>query len=211
MVDIDEILKTDITVPIGEFSGLYTNTALFMLPCIGYDIKQHLLKACLVNVYYDDFCLEHDFQRPIFILLRTPTYVDTNYVKLDNSFNNNPYFIYSYDVGSNIDKDRLVMYVFEVPDDYATDYILFKQGRYSQFSPQLKSKYIQFLKVGSVLIESLVWGIVNKSTIRIQEVARQLATDSADYESLKFMLAESDEIWEKPNEKNEIFRYGSIN
>jgi uncharacterized protein Usg len=90
--------------------------------------------------------------------------------------------------------EHWVMYVFDVPEDHLGDFQLFLEGRYSEFSPVLKSKILNF------------WGQKEGSTFhsvlyKTDEVLRHWERKEVDYT----LTAAKDEYWPKPVMNKEQF------
>ena len=80
------------------------------------------------------------------------------------------------------------MFVFQVPGIFKEDYLLFKEGKYSHFSDEYKSRF----KKGS----------------NIYKVLHKDPTLKKYWENLLHTkLPRDNEVWDRPYPKDEIYRY----
>jgi len=200
------------------YNGIYNKTTLFMLPAIDFNIRYAPLRKHLVNVYLNDFEYYHDYQCPLFVLLKTKTFEESSYKDLIKSFKDSKFFVCDYSVGTNEDHN-LVMYVFEVPKQFHDVYYNFKGAKYSKFSKEYRNKFPK-LTVDNTnkSVESLMWGVINKSTYRKEQVAKHFSIQNAEgkiidmdaYNELLSDMENWDEIWDKIYPKEEVYRYKTI-
>jgi hypothetical protein len=54
-----------------------------------------------------------------------------------------------YETDYDYSDEARVMYVFNIPEEHSTDFLLFKSGDYTKFSEKLKQKILSFWKVDS--------------------------------------------------------------
>jgi hypothetical protein len=76
--------------------------------------------------------------RKIFLLYNYQMTIE--YVKFERKIELIPTFSTDYDYGD----ERQVMYVFDVPIEHKNDFNLFLEGKYSEFSEDLKQKILKF-------------------------------------------------------------------
>lgn len=155
--------KVDITIkyPESVFTGDRTYSSLFLPPVFGIMFDSTLSKM-LVNTYLNDKHLNHNYNRPLFLLLKVRD-IDYRYNEVNLDLIKNPNFVYKYCVGTNKGY-ILYMYVFESPKEFEQDYDNFIKGKYSQFSPKLKSKFARVVPdLTGKYVESPLYGAIYKT------------------------------------------------
>lgn len=137
-VDIDEIANREYDD--SHNTNRHTLTSLFCLYMI--DISIIKLGNKFVNAFVRDKEYNSGVERPLFLLFNFDykTLEEEIYYKnLHQDLISRDEFITYYYVG-DIKESKHVMYVFNVKEQFSNDYKLFMQGKYSQFSPELRDK-----------------------------------------------------------------------
>lgn len=218
-VNIEEIVKEKYIPRESKYNGKYNKTALFLLPMIGLTVRSSFLAKYMKGAFLDDKGLEHEYIRPIFLLLKTKGLREKGFIDLCTLLVNKEgikeYYITDYYLGKQ-DDHHLIMFVFSVNESYSEDYYHFKAGRYSRLSAEYKAKFPkETLNSTGQSIESFVWGAMNKSSTLKDRVARDL-TPCDDkgiplsliaYNELRSYLNTCDEIWDLPHKEDEYYRY----
>lgn len=175
----------------------WNKTSKFLIPTIilssvGKEIPlQSLGSVGLVNAYLGDDHLDpNKFEwindkntNYLFLLFRT------NNVKLfskeETVYKRFTSWIDYYDIS-----DNLIMHVFKPKDKYQNDIELFKLGKYSEFSSELKEKYLS----------QLAKGIVNKDEMYRKKMSSIYGID----------IPQGQELLSIPYDHEEIYRYNSL-
>lgn len=200
-IDVDESVSNDYVVRDSEFDGRYTKTSLFLMPAIGFNIHSSQTRPYFVNAFLDDKGCQHEYERPIFVLLKTRTFSDTGWKRLNNELQKKPEFITSYDCGTQNEHD-LIMYVFQCNDFYKDDYYNFRKGKYSKFSDAYKKKFSEIIidEKGHP-VKSIMYGVINRTDEMKKKVAKMLKLE------YKFVNEELEELWERPRREREYYRF----
>jgi hypothetical protein len=123
--------------------------------------------------------------RKIYLLYNYQMSVE--YVKFERKMELMPTFDTDYDYGD----ERQVMYLLDIPDEHNEDFKLFLEGKYSQFSEELKTKILKFWDIKDT--ESIFYGVL-------------YANDAAKENSVtKAYDSSPDEYWPKPVLSREIY------
>lgn len=214
-VDIDVVLAEQSDVEQSKFNGgKYNKTTIFTLPMISLNYRIRAMSKYLKNAFLDDGGIEHDFDKPIFLLLKVKDYKDRDWIDFCKSVltvdSIKEAYLMDYFVGRE-DGCDLIMYVFDVPDKWAADFELFKAGKYSKMSDAFKKNFPkEEYSVSGGRRESQAWGALNKSDtlkdIVVKEFINPGTSSVDDVISLRRDMDTWPEIWDKPHAKEEVFR-----
>lgn len=214
--DVEAILAQNSTVKQSKFNnGKFNKTTMFVLPMVEMNYKMRWLSKYLKNAFLDDGGIEHDFIRPVFLLMKVKNYKEKDWQDFCKSVLTldilRQSYITDYYIGQE-DGHNLVMYVFNVSAKWAEDYDLFLQGMYSKMSDRYKSIFSRevYLTTGEKR-ESQVWGALHKSDTLKDTVVKEFINPSTstaeDVISLRRDMNTWEEIWDKPQLREETFRF----
>jgi hypothetical protein len=212
-VDINSTVSEHYKENITEYTvGRLNKTSHFVLPMIDLSTTGAVISRYLRNAFLDDEGIEHDFTRPVFLLFRVKNPKDKPWTDFCKASVNRDAYITDYYVGRDSDNADLIMFVFQVPEKWSDDFEFYKIGRYSLTSKEYKNKFPEFVFTPSgAKRETRAWGILNKSETLKDEVVKHFINPGTskpeDVISLRREMNTWDEIWDKPMEKEEIFRY----
>lgn len=113
---------------------MYTKSYTYVLPMLAPYVK--LNKDSLVNAYIGDEDFP-EYDNHIFLLYKFKGNI--KFLKYEAYLTENNLFVKTYDP----DKTH-VMYVFKVPSFYKVEYVLYKKGKYSEFSYDFKVAIFEF-------------------------------------------------------------------
>lgn len=214
-VDIDRLLAHSSEVEQSKFNGgRFNKTTLFLLPMINLSHRMRAMTKYLKNAFLDDGGIEHDFKRPIFLLMKVKDYKDRDWIDFTKSVLNmdvaSKAYLMDYSIGRE-DGHDLVMYVFDVPDEWASDLERFKLGQFSKISDKFKKKFPQYVYLSNgEKRESQQWGAMNKSEALKDAVVKEFINPGTstvdDVISLRRSMDDWDEIWDSPKLEEEVFR-----
>lgn len=94
--------------------------------------------------------------------------MSVEYVKFERKMELMPTFTTDYDYSD----ERQVMYVLDIPDEHKNDFSLFVEGRYKEFSENLKLKILKFWDIkgtDNALYNVLYAGIALKDSETSEE------------------------------------------
>ena len=216
--DAETVIEENYITKDSIYNGPYTKTTLFLLPMLDLNLRNAAIKKFLVNAYIDDADYEHDYTRPIFLLLKTKNFEDKDFINLCAFLRTMFTYKMDYDLGTQ-NGESLVMLVFETPEKWKHDYYHFKSGRYSKFSDEYKSKFPkEVVGADKRKIESLVFGVIHKTPYRKDQVASHFCVkdditgkikDQVDYEKIRKEMDSWEEVWDAPSRETEVYRYKS--
>lgn len=213
-VTLKELLQEEYLVPTSKYNGKYTKSTLFLLPMLNLSIRDKTISNYLANVFLNDGEYENEYKQSLFLLFKVKNLKDDGFVKLttllkkSNSFKD--LFLTDYYVGME-DEHHLLMYVLSIPEDFTADYYHFLGGKYSQMSKAYKAKFPEKVKNSAgVFTESIVYGALHKTENLKKIVSEEFTLTSEDAEILKKELDSADEIWDRVNLFQEIYRYKAI-
>jgi hypothetical protein len=112
-------------------------------------------------------------------------FMTVEYVKFERKLELMSEFSTDYDYAD----DQQVMYVFDIPEQYAKDFQLFLDGKYTEFSEDYKQTILRF------------WDVKDKPSIYYSVL---YATDISDDGEI-FHDLEGNESWPKPVLTEEIY------
>ena len=110
-----------------------TKSSLFLLPMLGGTRRLYMWDKLFVNAFInadqhkDSICLLYRFSG------------DTIFLKFEQALKKFRTFKDTYDPSP-----YFVMFVFDVPTNHVQQFNLFVEGKYSKFSPEFKSKIMEF-------------------------------------------------------------------
>jgi len=180
-----------------EVSETKTSTTIFLLPALGID-KNKLIHFGFKNAYYGDHKHDVHYDESVYLLFKTEEDIEILIKEIEDK--NKVQEV--YDIG------EYTMVVVKFPDKYSKDFKLFKEGKFSKFSKSYINTYFPFKKPtewdskGKVIKEeyTLFYHIFNKT-----DWLKDWWTKRLGYEDMKEF--ELDELWNKPHDKEEVFRY----
>jgi hypothetical protein len=109
-------------------------STIFLLPGIGFQRRQ-LLKYGFIAAYIDDKNHEPHYEDAVYLLFR-PADMDSFQVFLDERYEKGVGVIEDYDYGKGY-----VVVVYKFPQEYAEEYKLFLEGKYSKFREKYKNLF----------------------------------------------------------------------
>lgn len=110
-----------------------TKSSLFLLPMLGGTRRLFMFDKLFVNA----FISAEQYTNCIALLYRFSG--DTIFLKFENALKKFRNFKDTFDPSP-----YFVMFIFDVPESYADQYELYIEGKYSKFSPEFKSKIMEF-------------------------------------------------------------------
>ena len=213
-VNLDQLLQDDCKDHDSEFNWkrgnrIHNKSTYFALPFIGITVDGNVCSRYLRNAYLNDKGIEHDFVRPLFVLFRVKNRADKVWADFANAASMRDAYITDYYVGQEGD-NTLIMYVFQIPEKWADDFVHFKAGRYSSMSTAYKSIFDQYMYTPSGnKRETRMWGILNKSEALKDEVVKRFINPETstpeDVISLRREMNFWDDVWDAPNDNAEVF------
>lgn len=203
-VMLDQTIRLDIKSKLSGFEGSNTKTTMFLLRGLDIDIYNLAITEFLVNAYISDTEYTHTHPRPVFVLFKTKTLHDPKWLKIHRLMLQNSSYVDDYIPGTQ-DGGYLMMYLFNFPEIYASDYFTFKRGQYSQFSKEYKDLFpakVKSLKSGN-MVDSLSYGIINKTQNVKDIVIKTFELDDS------CGIDDWEEIWDIPRKDVEYYRTNS--
>ena len=198
-LNIDDLLRENYIVPESVFDRKRTKTSHFMLNTIFHNSSLTSTEY-FVNAFLDDGQLSHKMLRPLFLLFKVAP-KDNKWAGIVPRLRAKSEYLMEYFCGVNEGK-HLIMMIFQVPEKFSKDYLLFKNGKYSQFSSEYKKLFNRYTANEKAQpIESTVWRVIHKSI----ELKKELELYFG--EPVKF--SREDELWGIPESAYEIYRYKS--
>lgn len=198
-LDINELLKEEYTIPESVFDRKRTKTSHFMLNTLFHNSSLTNTEY-FVNAFLDDGEMRNHFLRPLFLLFKVAP-KDNKWATIAPRLRAKTEYLMEYLCGIQEGK-HLIMMVFQVPEKYKTEYILFKRGAYSKFSTEYKKLFNRYTANEKAQpIESTVWRVIHKSL----DLKKELETYFG--EPVKF--EKDDELWGVPEPSYEVYRYKS--
>ena len=205
-VNIDELVEQQYRVPESIFDKNRTKTTQFMLHTLfptPTATNTLILSPYFVNAFIGDSEHTTTVTRALYLLFKIPLgnkrILPPAWITLYGMLTRKAEFIDDYFCGIQDDK-HLIMLIFQVPEKYAHDYSNFKIGAYSKFSADYKAKFNRYTHNEKAQpVESTIWRAVHKS--------EQLRKEMELYLGTKF--GEDDELWGRPEEKFEVYRYNA--
>lgn len=205
-----EVLQETYLTPSSTYDGKFSKTSQFMVPSISINLLNPLVFKFFQNAYLSDAKHEHNYIRPIFLLFAINNLKDKDWEKVYNKLIQSPNYMAEYDIGIQNGK-FLLMIVFQVPLEFETDYVNFKLGRYSQFTDKYKEKFPKFLDKAKKK-KNIHWQIIHKDEDLKREIEKEYLMDEGELDKPTKWKGETypsaKEIWDKPDKKREIYRYG---
>lgn len=213
-VDIEAILRVDYKIRENiEFNGRFNKTSRFILPLLDLSSGSKLMSSYLKGAFYDDDSIEHDFEKPVFVLFKVKNQRDRGWQELSKLLAAKSTYIMDYYVGEQ-DGGALIMYVFDLPSKWTGDYRLFKRGRYSKMSEEYKSRFSKVIYTANgESKEGREWGILHKSDILKNEVVKLFinppTSTAEDVINFRRDMDSWEEVWDAPHEAEEIYHYAT--
>ena len=193
--DIDVVIHEDYKLKDLILDGKYTKATHFLLPGLHLKGNMSIFTRYFANAFINDEEIAHVVRNPLFVLFKTKSF-DDNWRNFEFGVKTSPRCIWVYDVGKN-DDDYLIMFLFEFPSAYRSDYNQFLEGDYSKFSDYYKKLFPETtINDYGETIENPLYGVVHKTpTFK---------------KSLEMVVGEtikpSYEYWEKWSADREVFR-----
>jgi len=198
-ITIDELLANGFKTAGNPFDGKFTKTSMFLLNTFGINIYGEYVRKFFVNAYLNDCEYEHRFTNPVFVLFKTKSLRNKEWLSVYRACMQRPEFITDYDCGI-ADGENLIMVVFEYPEAMKKDYYAFKRGKYSKFSEEFRTKIPETVTTDNGKVKSLVYNVINR-TPYMQEKVKELFGLEDGFEK------ELDEYWSKPTVEREFYRF----
>ncbi len=185
------VLKEGIVPPVYELKiALRTKASLFILP---------MLPGAKYRYYYDDLLLN--------AFIATPEHEDVvallyrwsgikGFSEMEKAFTQLNIFVKHYDP----DK-KTTLYVFKVPEKHISDFIKFKEGKYSEISETYKRRILSFHNVDR---ENVLGKILYKDKSRMMELKEKFWS-SDDRRMNKVVDLMDAELYSIPNLTTETF------
>lgn len=199
--------------------GGHNKTTNFLLSMFGTVTTNRLFNKYLENVYLNDALVENKYERPLFFLFKVLRYTDKDWRDLEVVLRGNnafrEVFIMDYYVGKDSNSNSLLMFVYECPDLWTQEYDNFKKGAYSQFTKQYKALFDKEESIGvNKVRESIKWGIINKSPLMKEWLAKEFTAmnnkgeplNDSEYSYFRSIINSFNELWDAPRDEEEIFR-----
>ena len=200
-VNVKEMLEEKYVVPESIFDRNRTKTSHFMLNTI-FPKSSLILTEYFVNAFLDDHEYKHNLVRPLFVLFRM-NQKDAKWDAIVERLRLKKEYVLEYFCGSEKSKNLLMM-VFQIPQSYAKDYILFKTGKYSQFTAEYKKLFNRYTHNERLQpVESTIWRVLHKSPELKKELIAFFEVDN----TRPLDLSPEDEFWGKPELPYEVYRY----
>lgn len=168
-----------------------TEASRFVLPMLYTKDRNdsYFITPLFENCYIGD--VGHpELENKIFLLYNYKMTVQ--FVKFERSLELLPEYKTDYDYAD----EHQVMYVFDVPEEHETDYQLFLEGRYSEFSDLLKQKILNFWGFDE---DSLFYSLLYKT----DKILEHWTSTETDYT----LTSAEGEYWAKPVLMQETFMY----
>jgi hypothetical protein len=137
-VNINELIEEKYVVPESVWDRKRTKTSHFMLNSV-FPNSSLMATDYFVNAFLDDYEFHHKIARALFLLFKVNT-KDGKWQTIHGRLRTKAEYVLEYYCGKQ-DGKNLLMLVFQVPTRYAKDYINFKIGKYSKFSPEYKKLF----------------------------------------------------------------------
>ena len=201
-INLNDVITENYVAKKSIFNGKYNKTSQFLLQSLGIKLESLMMKEFRVNAYLDDKERDHDYIRPIFLLLKSKEIISNEWRKTVNALVKNDAFVEIYDPGYD-NGYFLTMFVFKCPDKWKDDYYLFKKGKYSQFSKEYKKLFCELTTndVGA-MVKSIPYSVVYKTELVKRKMEKEFLYEHGYFDYL-------DEIWEAPRREHEYYRYKS--
>ena len=137
-----------------------TKTSIFILPMLSGNRNLFLYDTHLINAFIG----VEDIKDHLVLLYRWSE--DPFFAKFDLALRKFPTFIKAFDPGPNH-----TVYIFEIPDKYLKEFVLFKEGKYSKLADEYKLKILEFHHMSA---DSALAKILFKSFERKAELEKKL-------------------------------------
>ena len=161
----------------------WTKSTLFLLPMIEDILGPYYKSYGFLNMYLSDHQYETVHENCLYVLYK-PRFTQA-YIAYETKLEEHSLCIDVYDVG---DKRGQVMFVFKVPNEWKEDYFTFKSGKYSKFSKAYKTKFKKGSNIHKVVFKDY----------SLKKYWEKL---------LNTKLPDTNEVWDLPYPKDEIYRY----
>jgi len=184
-------------------SDTKTSTTIFLLPALGLD-KDRLNNNGFINCYYGDQGHDVEYENSLYLLFKN---VDSEkFEELNKYIEERHKILDTYDI------QDYTMIVIKFPVQFIKEYKHFKEGKYSKFSKLYINSFFPFKKPkewdskGKIIKEeyTLFYHIFNKT-----DWLKDWWTKRLGYDDMKEF--ELEEWWNKPHDKEEVFRYKNDN
>lgn len=164
----------------------YNWTTVFLSPILRRSWDWY--KGYVENFYYQD-AKRPDLKEHLFLLLNSED--SDEYRALEAELEFHTYFCTKYDPTST-----QVMFVFSIPDNFKKDYALFKLGKYSQFSDDLKDMILNLEQSGKN------YDILYRTESRRKKWERRCSNPGS-----VISISPEAELLDPPYPDREIYRY----
>jgi len=200
-ISISDVIKEPWECPEKMFDIEWTKSTLFLLPMVDVDInKKKEIIPYLENCYIKDEEYDEEFIRPLFILLKTKSYLETMFRQAQQMIRKNPNYCCEYDVGEN-NGFHLVMFILQTPEKYKQDYYAFKQARYTEIQQWMKDLYPRMIyNKQNVLVRNIAYHASNRTEELQKAIQEEFLLSDEELAGMK-------EIWDAPSKEREHYRY----
>lgn len=174
-----------------------TITSIFMVPTLKIP-KNALKDNGFINAYIKDCQSDVIYENAVYLLFKPSNifkfreFIDGEYARTSQIFDD-----YDYD-------DGFVVVVYDLDEDFKSDFKLIKQGKYSKTSPAFQALFPKVLKI---MKDGL-----HKDEISLQYRIFNKTRDLIDFWELEFdlPLEENQELWGNFYEENESLNSDKI-
>lgn len=199
-VDINELIRETYIVPESVFDRKRTKTSHFLLNTI-FPNNSLMGTEYFVNAFLDDTEFKHDLIRPIFILFKIGN--KDGWTPLAKRLRAKNEYLMEYICGVQ-DGKTLLMMIFQIPEKFTREYLLFRAGKYSKFGDDYKKLFARMIaNERAQPTESTIWRVLHKS----DELKKELERFFTVHENRAYKFGPEDELWGIPEPKYEIYRY----
>jgi hypothetical protein len=200
MTKSDSDIKKITSVTLNEINSHFSNTStystLFLIPAFDIELNSKVFEM-FENAFVDHQDFMHLYERPLFCLFKVGEKEISKFQEITPLLISNPNFVYTYCAGRT-NNFYLFMYVFECPEPYKIDYDKFLEGKYSEFSLALKSKFNnKVMLTNGVQDESPIYGALFKTS----DMRRKMEAIVGQ------RIDVNGEFWPAPKDEFEIFNY----
>jgi hypothetical protein len=166
-----------------------TNTTIFMLPTLHIP-RVFLVDNGFINAFMFDINSDIDYADAIYVLFK-PTDMKKFKAFIESEKKRSPHLIDDYDYAPSY-----VVLVYRLPVKFAVDYVLVKEGKYSQTSAAFQKEFPQYITIKSTNQETLTlqYRIFNKSKDLVEYWEDLIGTNFDD----------SLEVWSRFNLEEEV-------
>lgn len=170
-----------------------TITTIFMVPTLKIP-RQDLQENSFINGYIKDASRDVQYENAVYLLFK-PENLDRFREFLDLEYERNSSLLDDY----NIDSEYVVL-VYQLNKDYAKDFNLIRQGKYSKTSPSFQNLFPKVIKI--------VKGGLHKDEVSLQHRIFNKTEELTRFweDSLDVVFEKEYELWYKFDEDLETLK-----